>query len=100
MAIWADYGISAAKYDDEDTHVVGVRAHKAEYASMREPVELTRERVISEIEAGSSFVTMTKRDEKWVRGQYVHLVRVNGVKYIRTDRNETESDNLGDLPRF
>ncbi|MEM6843216.1 MAG: DUF3892 domain-containing protein [Bacteroidota bacterium] len=39
-------------------------------------------------------------DNKWRKGEDVHIVEVNGEQYIRTDSNSKESDNLENLPEF
>ena len=63
--------------------------------------ESTRSSVVSTIEDDKSFVTITRTSEgKWRKGEDVHIIKVKDKKYIRTDANEKESDNLGDLPRF
>jgi hypothetical protein len=33
-------------------------------------------------------------------GAEVSIVNVKGIKYIRTDKNSIEEDNLGELPTF
>jgi len=37
---------------------------------------------------------------KYVRGEDVRVVEIDGAKYIRTDANKAKADNLGTLPRF
>ena len=34
------------------------------------------------------------------KGEDVHIVKVDDEKFIRTDKNETKKDNLGNLPEF
>jgi hypothetical protein len=53
------------------------------------------------LEKNYSFVTIIKnKDDKWDLGAKVEIIKVNGLKYIRTDRNNFASDNLEDLPKF
>ncbi|GAI66234.1 unnamed protein product, partial [marine sediment metagenome] len=48
-----------------------------------------------------SFVTIFKsEDGEWKRGEDVHIIEVKGKKYIRTDKNEIDEDNLGELPEL
>jgi len=47
-----------------------------------------------------SFCTITKGgDGQWRKGARVNIVTVMGVRYLRTDADYTESDNLGALPK-
>ncbi len=44
-------------------------------------------------------------DPRWLGmptkgGAKVEIIRVKGIKYLRTDGNSTEADNLGELPEF
>ena len=101
MAKWADYGISAVRYNNEKTHIAKVKVHEDRGDTVGVAVEWSRTRVASTIEEGESFVTILRNDSgKWRRGQDVHVVTVNGVKYIRTDQNWTASDNLENLPEY
>jgi hypothetical protein len=52
-------------------------------------IEFTKEQLIERIKNGEKFVVPS--------GEDVHLV---GEKYIRSDRNNTTDDNLGNLPSF
>jgi hypothetical protein len=101
MAKWADYGISKVRYDEERTHIVKVKVHEDKGDTFGPAQEWTRKQVVSAIEAGTTFVTiLTGSDGKWKKGQDVHIIIVNDVKYIRTDQNAKESDNLENLPEF
>lgn len=49
----------------------------------------------------NSFVTILKNSAgNWDRGASVHIFERNGKKYLKTVADETEKDNLGDLPGF
>jgi hypothetical protein len=100
MAKWADYCISAVRYDG--SHIERVRVHEDDGGdSIGSYTEWARSRVVSSIDGGKTFVTITKNsDGKWCKGKSVHVIKVNGVKYIRTDGNAKESDNLESLPEF
>lgn len=102
MAKWADYCISAVCYDREHRHIEYVRVHEDDGGNqLGSYTEWTRSRVVSSIEADKTFVTITKdSDDKWRKGKGVHIIEVKGVKYIRTDNNHKESDNLENLPEF
>jgi molybdopterin biosynthesis enzyme len=100
MATWADYGISKVKYNDERTHIVKVEVREDKGETIGSPTEWYRSQVVAAIERGTSFVTILFRDGKWQKGQDVHIVTVNSVKYIRTDQNQRAADNLENLPEF
>jgi len=101
MAKWADYAISDVRYDDDHTHIVKVKVRKDKGDKFGPAEEWARKDVVSSIEGGTTFVTILKgSDGGWQKGQDVDIVTVKGVKYIRTDQNREESDNLENLPEF
>lgn len=101
MEKWADYGISKVRYKDERTHIAKVEVREDKGDKFGPAAEWTRSDVVSAIERGKSFVTILRgADNKWRKGQDVHIITVNGVKYIRTDQNRRASDNLENLPEF
>lgn len=100
MAKWADYGISAVRYNTEHSHIDKVKVHEDTGETIGDAVEWARTKVVAQLEAGTTFVTILKKEGKWTKGQDVHVVEVNGAKYIRTDKNKTAKDNLGNLPEF
>lgn len=100
-AQWADYGISAVQYDANETHINKVKVKEDKGDKFGSASEWTRSQVVNAIETGTTFVTIIKNAEsKWSKGADVHIVEVNKVQYIRTDRNQTASDNLENLPTF
>ena len=101
MAKWADYCISEVSYNSEHTHIVKVSAREDKGDSLGSPSDWTRSQVVSALETNKTFITVTKgNDGKYIKGEDVRIITVNGVKYIRTDANSTAADNLGNLPEF
>ena len=101
MAKWADYCISAVRYNSEHTHIVKVNACDDKGDSLGSSSEWARTQVVSTLEAGKTFVTIYKgEDGKYKKGEDVRIIPFNGVKYIRTDANSKAADNLGNLPEF
>lgn len=99
--MWADYLISAVRYNDKHTHIDMVRCHEDGEGTIGTGQDISRDIVVSRIEAGYSFVTIVKgSDGKYRRGEDVRIIVVNGIKYIRTDANSLGADNLGNLPEF
>ena len=63
--------------------------------------EWARSKVVSEIGNNKTFITTIRSDKgEWARGEDVRIITVNNTKYLRTDKNNTEKDNLGKLPEF
>jgi len=101
MSKWADYGISAVRYNVAHTHIDRVRAHPDNGDSIGAPSEYLRADIIAAIRKGTSFVTILKgADGKWMKGQPVYIIKVNGVEYIKTVDNGKAADNLENLPEF
>lgn len=101
MAKWADYGISAVRYSDGHQHIACIRAHRDNGDSIGLEEIYERSQVVAAINRGTSFVTILKSGEsKWLKGQPVIVVRINGVDYIKTTNNSQANDNLENLPEF
>ena len=99
---WADYLISAVRYNYDGSHIDQVRSHPDNGATVGAGTEVTRAQVVRLLESGSTFVTITwsPTSNSWNRGAEVRVVTISGEKFIRTDRDATKRDNLGQLPTF
>ena len=62
------------------------------FVKMRNGHIYSRAEVVGFINAGYEFVVPS--------GERVHVVRVGLQTFLRTDRNQTPEDNLGELPLF
>ena len=100
MAKWANYVITAVRYNLEHTHIVSVKVRPDNGDSLGAESVWNRNQVVSAIESGYSFVTAFWQDGKWLKGADVHVIQVGWYKYIRTDRNLRAADNLESLPEF
>jgi hypothetical protein len=101
MNKWADYGISAVKFNYAHTHIDRVRVHPDNGDSIGASFEQSRMDVITAIKKGTTFVTIFKgNDGNWKKGQPVYIIKVNGVEFIKTVDNGKAVDNLDDLPEF
>lgn len=101
MRKWADYCISAVRYSDAPRHIIRAKVHEDKGDTIGEAEEWTRLEIVKKIENGRTFVTIFKTENgKWRKGEDVHVIEIRGKKYIRTDKNEIEEDNLGSLPEF
>jgi hypothetical protein len=98
---WADYLISAVRYNTAETHIDEVRVHEDKGEVVGPASTEKRSTAVNHLEAGCTFATITESaDDKWKLGAKVRIVTVSGTKYIRTDADATAEDNLGSLPRF
>jgi len=101
MEKWADYCISKVQYNEERTHIVKVEVREDKGDTLGSPQEWQRTKVVTEIQTGKTFITiMSDGSGKWRKGREVGTVTINGVNYIRTDRDKIASDNLENLPEF
>lgn len=90
-----DYYIIAVHYKDSDdtTFIEKVRVYSGP--------EKLRSTVVSNIEDGQTIMTAVKgTDGKYYKGAVVNVVKIDGTKYIRTDKNTTRKDNLEELPTY
>ena len=98
---WSDYLISAVRYNATGSHIDEVRVHVDNGDTVGSGTSKTRDTVISQLSAGTTFATIYKNsDGKWNLGASVEIVTIEGTKYIKTVPDNTKKDNLGDLPRF
>lgn len=102
MAKWADYGVSAVKFNREHTHIDQVKVHADNGDAIEGATAWSRQDVIKAIENGSTFVTIFKNsvDGKWKKGQPVYVIKVSNTKFIKTVDNGKLADNLDNLPEF
>jgi hypothetical protein len=100
MVKWADFGISAVKYNAAHTHIDKVIIHTLYGGTIGVSIEQSRQNIISAIKKTVTVVTIFKKAGEWVKGQPVHIIKVNGTKYLKTVENGKEADNLENLPEF
>lgn len=101
MKKWADYVITAVRFKKEKRHIEYVRVLADIGEQLVNEQTTTRSEIVRLLERGTTFVTAYKNNaNKWVRGDDVSTVEVKGTKFIRTDGNSVEEDNLGELPEF
>lgn len=99
MEKWADYCISAVRFNDEGNYIDQVRVHKDKGNAMGDAEIWSRDEVVSALESNYTFITILNGNQGiWDEGQKVNIVQVNGNKYLRTDEDHNPSDNLNNLP--
>jgi len=98
---WADYGISAVRFNSAHTHIDRVRAHPDNGDTIGAAAEYARADVVAAINKGTSYVTIFKGNNgNWNKGQPVYVIKVNGTEYLKTVDNGKAVDNLDNLPEF
>ncbi len=97
---WADFCITAVRYDARHEHIVAVRARADNGSTLEAEKEYTRQTVAEAIDRGTTYITVYEKAGQWTHGARVEVIVVERVKYLRTDSNRTKFDNLGELPEF
>lgn len=100
MVKWADYLVSAVRYNAKHTHIEMVRVHKDSDNAVANVEEITRSTMIANIKNGVSYVTVFGGSGSPTKGQDVRIIPVGNQEFIRTDANAKEADNLENLPEF
>ncbi len=99
MVKWADYLISAVRYKDDIINAVLTRVDNDGDSVARATTIISRQNLIHYLEQGKTFVTIYKNGA-WKKGEDISVHEVNGHKYVKTNPNNTQDDNLGKLGSF
>lgn len=98
---WADYCISAVRFNSAHTHIDYVRAAADNGSSLGVWQDYPRATVVAALKQGKTFVTVVRGpDGNYRKGQPVYIIVIRGVEYIKTRDNGRAEDNLDDLPEF
>ena len=101
MSKWADYGISAVRYNAAHTHIDRVQVRPDNGETIGSYSECSRADIVAAIKKGTTYVTIFKdSDGKWKKGQPIFIIKVNEVEYIKTVDNDKAADNLENLPEL
>jgi len=101
MSKWANYGISAVKFNSEGTLVEKVVAQLDLETIFGTPSEFSRGEIVAAVKRDFSFITIFTRDDgKWKKGRVVRLANINGREFLKTLDDPEEADTLDDLPEF
>ncbi len=93
MAKWADYLISAAKYDSKK-RLVKVMQHADTGGDIGGGQLVDRDTLSANLKKGASYCTIFGGNASWSIGDAVRFVKVGGDHSIRTDSNKVCHDNL------
>ena len=100
MAKWADYAITGVKHHHGHGAIIEVEARADTGESLAGPERFTRLQVVNAILRGTTFVTSYRNRDRWSKGAEVRVVEIHGEHFLRTDRDRTKADNLGELPEL
>jgi len=101
MSKWANYGISAVRFDPQHTKVEKVIAQLDLEEIFGTPSEYARHEIVAALKRNFSFVTIfTREDGKWKKGQLLRIANINGAEYLKTADDGRAVDNLENLPSF
>lgn len=102
MAKWADYGISKVHYENDPKRIGKVKRMADNGDGLGPEEERSRQQVIGDLKTGRTYVTINRRsDGSYSKGANIEIVKhSDGEEFIRTDRDATDRDNLGELEKF
>lgn len=99
MTNWADYVITAVRYDGDS--IDRVQVYEEDGDQLVNPDIEQRVTVILGLSIDQQYCTAYKNEQgKWMKGDDVETVEVAGATYLRTDGDTIASDNIGELPDF
>ena len=93
-----NFAVSAVKDDSDHKFIVKAKVHLEPSHFLLG--EWYRNQIVLSICKGNRWTTILEEGADWRKGADIHVVEVGGRKYLRTDGNEVEEDNLGELPGF
>jgi len=96
MTKWADFLISAVKYDSSH-HIDQARQHKDKEGSIDNGILVDRLTIANNIKGGKSYMTIYSGRSTWKKGEQLKTFRIGGDYFIRADDNKVLFDNLGPL---
>ena len=92
--------IYAVHYNEEKRHISKVKARISTGGDLGPSQVLTKSEVLAKIDADWIVATTVKNDTGGDKLTDVIACTINGKRYIKTVPNDTEEDNLGELPTF
>ena len=99
MGQWADYLVSAVKYDS-NRKIIHVIQHEDTGSDIGKGELVDRDSLATNLKKGISYSTIFNGNSSWRKGDPINFIRVGGIYSIRTDSNKVEYDNLKLLPEM
>ncbi len=98
--MWADFVITRVSYNENNMRIVKVECKTDNGKELINREIKNRSVIVDSINEGHTYITARFVNGKWKRGDTIIAYFLDGEYFIRTDGNETKSDNLGELPTF
>ena len=99
MDKWADYLISEVSYDSD--HLISVAlCHQETEQGITKGKPIDRLTIASDIKNGLIYITIYSGKNSWKKGHQIHTFSIEGIPYLRIDRNKVKLDFLGDIQEF
>ncbi len=99
MSRWADYLVSAVRYDP-DRRITHAIQHADAEDGIGGGQKIDRETLSANLKKGLGYCTIFSGGQNWTRGDRINLVRAGGGYSIRTDLNKAGYDNLRLVPEI
>lgn len=100
MTKWADYLISAVRYNSTRNLITEVKQIKDLDGVESQEDVVDRATVADNVKKGRKYMTVFSSGSNWQKGSEVRTFIIDGNYYIRADKNKVNRDNLGELPEF
>jgi len=98
---WANFLIYEVHYDKDHSRIESVHVKTLSDNTLTDAGEQARAAVAyALLNTRLSYKTIYKKAGTWVDGEDVRAITIDGDNFIRTDSNNTKSDNLGDLAEY
>ena len=102
MEKWADYLISAIRYEETFTRktISHCKVHSDNGDTVGPGTTWSKEEIMDAINRGQTFYTIIKDNRgKWKKGNKVTLVKAENI-YLNDDVEKAEEDRLASIPEF
>lgn len=100
MQKWADYLVSAVRFNVHGTHIESIRCHEDHGEMFGDAKVFSRETVVKAVQNGKTFATIARQqDGKYRYGAPLQTVTLSYV-YLKTKSDNIIQDNLDELPVF
>lgn len=98
---WGNFAITGVRLGTSTMKIEMLEVREYKVSFLGSPEMKPRSTVIEAIDQGISFVTATLNltGNEWQLGEDVRVVVTYRGKFLRTDSNAKDEDNLGNLPR-
>jgi hypothetical protein len=102
MSKWADYVITAVRFNAGDVHIDRIKVQEDLGDKLGPAQEMSRAQVVKLIEQGKSFITAPKSTTNPSQVSKGAIVSVQPVttNFIKSKADNRISDNLDELPKF